>query len=344
MKEVSVHPQNEHQKHVSNYLFNLKRLNKSDHTVKNYRADLNKFFDWIEHHQKIKITKINGEVIGKYKNYLSGEVSPSNHSEDSGIKVAWSFLKRMFKKKEKIHHGLVKIDPLSVSSKRRHLSSLKNFFEYLKETHEDHSNKFLKNPVKSKIHAITLKDIDVVPTAMVSRENFKKIEEKTFRTSERLILYLLYYGGLRLSEVCELKINDFDPQTKTMTIKRKGGSIHTYSPLKADLIFKNLNYLLSSLGENEFHKVYLFQNKKGGPLGTKAMYNKIIKMIERAIPDNQINYKISPHSFRKACATELYLKSKDLLYVRDYLNHKDAKVTQTYIDKKTLANSSRRFQ
>ncbi len=235
------------------------------------------------------------------------------------------------------------MSPLSVSSKRRHLSSLKNFFEYLKETHEDHSSKFEKNPVKSKIHAITLKDIDVIPTTMISRENFKKIEEKTFRTNERLILYMLYYGGLRLSEVCELKISDFDQHTKTMTIKRKGGYVHTLSPIKSDLLFKNLKFYMDQLGENEFNKIYLFQNKKGGPLSAKAMYNKIIKMIERAISDNQITTKITPHSFRKACATELYLKSKDLLFVRDYLNHKDAKVTQTYIDKKTLASHARRF-
>ncbi len=329
----------DHIEHVKAYLFNLKRLNKSDHTVKNYRADLKKFFHWIECNQKIKITKINGEVIGKYKDFLSGEATAPKKSQ-VGI---FTFIKSIFKRPGKDLPLAISMDPLSVSSKRRHLSSLKNFFEFLKETHEDHSDKFLKNPVKSKVHAITLKDIDIIPTTMVSREQFAKIDEKTFRTSERLILYLLYYAGLRLSEVCELKIKDFDLQSKTITFKRKGGYVHTLSPIKADLIFKNLKFLLDKLGENEFNKIYVFQNKKGGALGSKAMYNKIIKMIERALPDNQINSKITPHSFRKACATELYLKSKDLLFVRDYLNHKDAKVTQTYIDKKTLANVRRKF-
>ena len=65
-----------------------------------------------------------------------------------------------------------------------------------------------------------------------------------------------------------------------------------------------------------------------------------MKIIERATLEIS---DITPHSFRKACATELYMKSKDLLYVRDYLNHKDAKVTQTYIDKKTLSMKTRRY-
>lgn len=334
----------EHTTYLSSYLSNLKRLNKSDHTVKNYSADLAKFFSWIERNEQTKITKINGETIGKYKEFLSGETPlPVKPSSSKILPITW--FKGLFKRSIVIPMPPLLIPlPLSVSSKRRHLSSLKNFFEYLKESHEDHSKKFSKNPVKSKIHAITLKDIDVIPTTMISREDFKKIEEQTFRTSERLIIYILYYGGLRLSELCQLKISDFDFETKTINLNRKGGYKHTLSPIKSDLIFKNLRFLLENLGNNEFNKVYLFQNKKGNPLGAKAMYNKIIKIIERAIPNNQISTKITPHSFRKACATELYLKSKDLLFVRDYLNHKDAKVTQTYIDKKTLAQYSRRFQ
>ena len=229
---------------------------------------------------------------------------------------------------------------MSVSSRRRHLSSLKNFFEYLKEIHEDTSDKFSKNPVKSKIHAITLKEIDVTPTTMISKEDFKLIEERTFRTSERLILYLLYYGGLRLSELCELKISNFDFQSRTMTFNRKGGYVHTLVIQKDELIFKNLKHYI---GENEFNKIFLFQTKRGTSYSPKAMYNKIIKIIERAIPNNEISTRITPHSFRKGCATELYIKSKDLLYVRDYLNHKDAKITQTYIDKRTLSLKTRRY-
>ena len=45
---------------------------------------------------------------------------------------------------------------------------------------------------------------------------------------------------------------------------------------------------------------------------------------------------LTPHSFRRACATNLYIETRDLLLVRDYLNHHDAKVTQTYIDSTQL--------
>lgn len=326
---------------MDEYLKNLERLNKSDHTIKNYRADLLKFLVWLHSNQDLKLEKVNGETIGLYKEFLNngGNVYKRAWINFTGYIAFW--LKKILQKtliksapeKELLYYQM----PMSVSSRRRHLSSLKNFFEYLKESHEDSSEKFLKNPVKSKIHAITLKDIDVTPTAMLARADFKIIEEKTFRTNERLMLYLLYYGGLRLSELCFLKISNFDFQTKTITFTRKGGSVHTLAVQKEEVIFKNLKFFLD---QNKFYSDFLFQNKEGRPYSLKAIYNKIMKIIERA---DLLETNITPHSFRKACATELYMKSKDLLYVRDYLNHKDAKVTQTYIDKKTLSMKTRRY-
>jgi integrase/recombinase XerC len=330
----------QHLEMMDAYLHNLSRLNKSAHTIRNYRADLVKFFTWVEFHEQTKLIKVNGEMIGRYKEFLSdgGAIYKEVQRYPQLAFIMWFkiiFQKTMLKKRTE-KSMLFFQTPMSVSSRRRHLSSLKNFFQYLKEVHEDESDKFSKNPVKSKIHAITLKDIDVVPTKIISREEFKLIEEKTYRTKERLMLYLLYYGGLRLSELCYLKISNFDRQSRVLTFARKGGSVHTLVIQKDDLIFKNLDFYLN---QNHFIGDFLFQNKKGEAYGLKTFYNQIMKMIERAGVDSGI----TPHSFRKACATNLYIRTKDLLYVRDYLNHSDAKVTQTYIDKATLSKNARRL-
>lgn len=330
----------EHLEMMDAYLHNLSRLNKSAHTITNYRADLIKFFTWIEHLEKTKISKTNGEMIGRYKEFLSngGPVYKEVIRNPQLSFLLWFkiiFSKTILKKcTEK--SILFFQAPMSVSSRRRHLSSLKNFFQYLKEVNEDNSEKFAKNPVKSKIHAIQLKDIDVIATKMLTREDFKIIEEKTFRNKERLMIYLLYYGGLRLSELCFLKISNFDRINKIITFTRKGGSIHTLVIQKEELIFKNLDFYLEN---NQFKSDFLFQNKVGKPYTIKTFYNQIMKIIERA----NIDSEVSPHSFRKACATNLYIRTKDLLYVRDYLNHADAKITQTYIDKATLSKNIKRL-
>lgn len=326
------------------YLHNLTRLNKSVHTIKNYRADLLKFFTWIEHHEHTKISKTNGETIGRYKEFLAdgGPIYKEVIRNPQLAFLLWFKLifnsaYKLTRQKKRSEKSLFFLQaPMSVSSRRRHLSSLKNFFQYLKEVNEDSSEKFSKNPVKSKIHAISLKDIDVIPTQMLDREEFKLIEEKTFRTKERLMLYLLYYGGLRLSELCYLKISNFDSLAKIITFTRKGGSIHTLVIQKEELIFKNFNYYLE---QNNLIGDFLFQNKEGNAYTLKTTYNQIMKIIRRA----DVKKEISPHSFRKACATNLYIRTKDLLYVRDYLNHADGKVTQTYIDKATLSKNTKRL-
>ena len=77
---------------------------------------------------------------------------------------------------------------------------------------------------------------------------------------------------------------------------------------------------------------FVFANRQGNKVSTKTMYNLIIRLLVQA----GCRDGLTPHSFRKACATNLYIKHQDLLLVRDYLNHSDAKITQTYIDKATL--------
>jgi site-specific recombinase XerD len=325
---------------LDDYLVNLKTLNKSHYTIVNYKTDLKYFVKWLHYTENLLLKDVNGEIIGRYKDFLSGEELKAREEKKKGF---FNWLKTLIsaKKVSKPHSFiLIQRDALGISSRRRHLSSLKNFFEYLKQSHEDHSPFFLKNPVKNKIHAIKLKQTDVISTPMMTREEFQNIYEKAYRPKEKLILSLLYYGGFRLSECTNLKVSQFNTDLKTITFHRKGGYVHALSPYKSELIFKNF---LFYLGIKKQSTDVLFSNRNGEEMTPKAIYNLIIKMIERAYPNNPIEKNLTPHSFRKACATELYLKTKDLLLVRDYLNHKDAQVTQTYIDKATLEKFSRRI-
>ena len=244
------------------------------------------------------------------------------------IKGLLSKIKLMIKKDKSVSFQL-RQRPLAVTSRRRHLSTLKNFFEFLKQTHEDRSRLFKNNPVKSKIHAIKLKEVDVRHTSILKKEEWNALNEVVLRVRDRLMINLLYWGGLRLGELSNLEVKNFDIESKTLCFKRKGGDVHTLRPQKAESIFRLLG---SYLSYREGNPIYLFINKKGKPLSQKTLYNIIIRLFRKA----GCASNLTPHSFRKACATNLYIKRKDLLLVRDYLNHKDAQVTQTYIDKKTL--------
>ena len=327
-----------HKQFLNEYLTNCSRLNKSAHTIKNYNADLKKFLLWFEAIHKENIYKASGETITHYKEFLTdgGSVYPRKSiGKKIGI-FSSLFFRKIFKQKNfnpKIENPVVTQNALSVNSRRRHLSSVKNFFEFLKQNYEDRTKLFQKNPVKSKIHAIKLKEIDVVHTQNLRRADWDKIEESVYRTKERLIVYLLYYGGLRLEELCNLKWENFIEDSSAVEFVRKGGYVHFLRLQKPNKIFTQINYLKDNFTQSGS---FIFSNKVGKQLTTKALYNTIIKILRRANCSNGL----SPHSFRKACATNLYMKTRDLLIVRDYLNHHDAKVTQTYIDKETIQGVS----
>ncbi|MCO4795549.1 MAG: site-specific integrase, partial [Bacteriovoracaceae bacterium] len=296
-------------------------------TVKNYRLDLMKFIIWYESHYPSPLHKAKGQIIEDYRSLLL------NGGKFTSVKKKTYFLEGIFILFQKlfIREKSTKIidqPPMAKSSSKRHLSSIKNFFEYLKQYYEDKNGRFLINPVKNKIHGIKLKEIDINHTPMLDQSDWNQLEQDLFRTKERLVCFLLYYCGLRLEELTKLQFKHFDFESHTMKIVRKGGKVHFFKPQMAQDIF----YLL------KIHKVdvqsdWLFPSKsKTSSVTPRSMYH----YIKRILKKSGLKSLISPHSFRKACATNLYLKTKDLLFVRDYLNHSDAKVTQTYIDSKTL--------
>lgn len=336
----------QHEIWMENFLENCRLLNKSEHTIKNYKADLLKFFLWFELRNSSLISIANGSTITLYKDFLlkGGSFQPSKKDEKKIKKIFSNFFKKFLEIVSKnktdvddqsiLEHELTTQQPLAVSSRRRHLSALKNFFEFLKQVNEDEGKIFEKNPVKSKIHAIKLKDIDVNHTTMLNRDDWVKIDMYAQRPQERLIVYLLYWGGLRLSELCELKISCFDLKTQTLCFARKGGSVHTLAIQRNDTIFE---YLHQYLRVRKHDSPFLFPNRDGNKISSRGMYKKIMKIFTKS----ECSADLTPHSFRKACATNLYLKKKDLLVVRDYLNHADAKVTQTYIDRGVLESENR---
>lgn len=300
---------------MNQYLENCESQNKSVVTIQNYRADLNKFILWFEATVSLNLTSIRSEHIKQYQEFLSqgGYVYERQN---------W-FSRFLFKKGPT---ALWHQPSLAVSSRKRHLSSVKNFFEYLKQTYEEKQKIFRINPVKSKLHAIRLKEKDIQSTPLLTTGHWYQIFQLELSIKERFLTTLLYWGGLRLQELTQLKKSDFNFDNYTIRLIRKGGDVHFLKIQNGPEIFQLFKHYNDTLRTN---KAYLFPRKGLGdyPISTKTMYNQIRDVFAKA----QCPSNLGPHSFRKACATNLYHKTKDLLLVRDYLNHKDAKVTQTYI-------------
>ncbi|WP_127716135.1 site-specific integrase [Halobacteriovorax sp. HLS] len=307
---------------LDSFLKNCEELNKSEHTIRNYKCDLEKYILWYEATYLTAIDIPQKNCIEQYKSFLlnGGSISKKTNL------LTWFFSLFILRNILIINHSITS-KALSNNSAKRHISSIKSLYEFLRQTHDGFSKKFSTNPVKDKIHKIKVKEIDVNNTKILPKEVWRELIESTYRTKERVILQLLYWGGLRLSELTQLKYSHFDFSKRELSLHRKGGYIHEFRIQNEEEIFKNIRFLK----DNDPHGgEFIFTNSEGKCLSTRSMYNLIKKLISRVANDAQL----TPHSFRKACATNLYDKTKDLLLVRDYLGHHDAKVTQTYIERK----------
>lgn len=313
---------------LQKFIEHLHLKNKSKKTIINYYHDVHSFLIWHQTFFGKHLDRMDKKRISLFLKYLSHQ----NNTIEDVQRNHWSevFLK-LFKRKVKIdHHENVGIK-LSANTRKRKLSSISQFFNFL-IADESLGKKFSNNPVNKTLHSIQLKDVEIHHTKRLSIHDFNLLLEKNYRIKEQLILHLLFYGGLRLAELTALKAEDLDRDTKTLKLSRKGGLQHRLKIQEYSKIEFLWDKYLFSLSLLSIKPVYLFSTKKLAfekPITERSMSLTIMKCIIHA----DLTYKeLTPHSFRKGCASEMYHKTKDLLLVRDYLNHQDAKVTQTYIE------------
>lgn len=224
---------------------------------------------------------------------------------------------------------------LKKTSVNKIISALKSLYKEL-EKHE------IANPFKFVKLFKTARNIDNI--LKVSFEDIKKIlnsykvtNEKEYRNS--VILYTLFYTGMRSQELLDIKYSNILSRDNSYFLKlekTKSGR-EQYKPLH-DLLVKKLHdykwYVMQmyNLTEIDMEDRFVFSSsfEKNTQLSYKALYKIIQQMGET------IGLDISPHNIRHAIATELSANGADILEIRDFLGHADTRVTEVYINAKSL--------
>jgi integrase/recombinase XerD len=158
---------------------------------------------------------------------------------------------------------------------------------------------------------------------ILSAPELKKLFLAPQRLKQRVLLSLIYSAGLRVSEVCNLKLSDIDSHRKVIRVIKSKGKQDRYVPL-SDVILKGLrNYYLSS-----FPKVYLFNGRtKGHPLGHAAVQQSFRLARQKA----GILKPVSVHSLRHTYATHLLEQGIDIVTIKELLGHAHIDTTMMYL-------------
>ena len=158
---------------------------------------------------------------------------------------------------------------------------------------------------------------------VLSFDELKRLFFAPQRLKQRVLLSLIYSAGLRVSEVCNLKISDIDSDRMQVRIVKSKGKMDRYVPLSTYVLKGLRKYIQSSKP-----KYYLFNGKvKGEPLGTSAVQQSFRLAIKKA----NIHKEVSVHSLRHSYATHLLEQGVDIVTIKELLGHATIQTTMMYL-------------
>ena len=216
-------------------------------------------------------------------------------------------------------------------SQARILSGIRSFYRYL--VLDDHiegdPSELLESP-QTGFHlpeVLTIEEIDNLINAidLSTREGQRN----------RAILETLYSCGLRVSELCNLKLSELYLDQGFIKVEGKGNKqrLVPISPRaihELQLYFLDRNMAYIKPGYEDF----IFISKRGKNISRIMVFHFIKELAERI----QLQKNISPHTFRHSFATHLLEGGANLRAIQSMLGHESIGTTEiyTHIDRNRL--------
>jgi len=213
---------------------------------------------------------------------------------------------------------------LASNSVARNFSAIRGFHKYLirEGLAEEDSGLLLETPhLKRKL-----------PEVLSIEEILRILEapdtESPMGIRDRAILEVFYGGGLRVSEVINLKLENLLLEENLLRIFGKG-SKERIVPLGDEAIYRLKIYLGRTrpmLSRGAASKNHVFLNRFGKPFSRMGLW----KIVRKYVLAANISKRIYPHIFRHSFATHLLENGADLRAVQEMLGHSDISTTQIY--------------
>lgn len=285
--------------------------------------------------------EVSGQIITKYKQYLRLEKSLS----DNTVMAYMSDLEKLtlYLAEEKINITDVTLDDLEnfaaglrdigihPRSQARILSGIRSFFQFLLLDGyiEQDPSELLESPQIGKHlpDILNVEEIDSLIGAI----------DRSTREGQRncAILETLYSCGLRVSELCNLKISDLYLDEGFIKVDGKG-SKQRLVPISPKAIKEIRNYFPfrnEGLIKPDFED-FVFISRFGKNISRIMVFHVIKELADKI----GLKKAISPHTFRHSFATHLLEGGANLRAIQSMLGHESIGTTEiyTHIDRRKL--------
>jgi integrase/recombinase XerD len=154
-----------------------------------------------------------------------------------------------------------------------------------------------------------------------SQEEIKRLFDAIANPKHKLILMFIYAGGLRVSELVNLRKDDILIDRMQLFIKGGKGKKDRYTLFSKKLLTQLTEYI----------KIYnpsywLFEGQDYGQYSVRSVQ----AILRQAVTKSGVNPFATVHTLRHSFATHLLENGTDLRYIQQLLGHASTKTTEIY--------------
>lgn len=214
---------------------------------------------------------------------------------------------------------------------KRKIAALKAFFRYLIYEELISSNPFDKISVKFREPVILPRTIpepiieDLLSAMYHCRSQSRTEYQRNSVLRDIAVIESLFATGVRISELCSLRLQQVDLVSFRITIYGKGSKERMIQITNPDVKKILLEYY-SAFKMDIASTGWFFINRLHQRLSEQSVRSMIVKYLKLAMVDMHI----TPHMFRHSFATLLLEADVDIRYIQKLLGHSSIKTTEIY--------------
>jgi site-specific recombinase XerD len=251
--------------------------------------------------ERLQIQRYSSSSIKNFNSNLFQFLTIASHKYASAEEIEIAAI-------EKYIFWKIKKDNISASHQRIILASIAKFYELVIEKRINLKHLYPQRKEHKLPNYLTFDEV-------------KKLIEVTHNLKHKSIIMLLYSGGLRLSEVINLKISDIDSNSMTITIRQAKGKKDRQVMLSEHFLICLKQYYIQYKPS-----YYLFEGQNSLQYSGRS----IQQIVKKSTLKSGIKKIVSPHVLRHSFATHLLETGIDISSIQELLGHNHINTTKVY--------------